>query len=135
MGEFMLFVINCMPHFFFQSPNNPHSVTSTYSTQNQQVFSYPNITPGSLSGVSPSLPMGLFTSSANTPRGTPIPRWPTNIPVAPVTGTGNEEESTDYQMVSGFGNMNPDEGMLEGWYIAPNNSQTSDNDQLKVANF
>ena len=44
------------------------------------------------------------------------PRWPASVPVAPVSSGGNEEESTEYnQMVSGFGGMNPDEGMLEGW--------------------
>ena len=62
--------------------------------------------------------MGLFTSPGNTPRGNMPTRWPTAIPVPPVSSSGNvvsEEESTDYQMVSGFGNMNPDEGMLEGW--------------------
>ncbi|XP_020629156.1 nuclear factor 1 C-type-like isoform X2 [Orbicella faveolata] len=102
-----------------QSPtNNPNSAASTYGNQNPQVFSYPNLPPGCLSGVSPSLPMGLFTSPGNTPRGNIPPRWPTPIPVAPVSSSGNavsEEESTDYQMVSGFGSMNPDEGMLEGW--------------------
>lgn len=105
--------------FVLQSPtNNPNSAPSTYGNQNPQVFSYPNLPPGCLSGVSPSLPMGLFTSPGNTPRGSIPSRWPTTIPVAPVSSSGNavsEEESTDYQMVSGFGNMNPDEGMLEGW--------------------
>lgn len=62
--------------------------------------------------------MSLFTSPGNTPRGSIAPRWPTAIQVAPVSSSGNvasEEDSTDYQMVSGFGGMNPDEGMLEGW--------------------
>lgn len=61
--------------------------------------------------------MSLFTSPGNTPRGSIPPRWPTAIQVAPVSSSGNvasEEESTDYQMVSGFGGMNPDESMLEG---------------------
>lgn len=112
-----IFYIPC--GFVLQSPtNNPNSAASTYGNQNPQVFSYPNLPPGCLSGVSPSLPMGLFTSPGNTPRGNIPPRWPTPIPVAPVSNSGNavsEEESTDYQMVSGFGSMNPDEGMLEGW--------------------
>lgn len=111
-----LFFFHC--DFNPQSPtNNPNSGASSYSNHNQQVFSYPNLPPGCLSAVSPSLPMSLFTSPGNTPRGSIPPRWPTAIQVAPVSSSGNvasEEESTDYQMVSGFGGMNPDENMLEG---------------------
>ena len=63
--------------------------------------------------------MGLFTSPGNTVRGSIPPRWPSSIAVAPVSGGTNivsEEESTEYnQIVSGFGGMNPDESMLEGW--------------------
>lgn len=115
-----------------QSPtNNPNSAASTYGNQNPQVFSYPNLPPGCLSGVSPSLPMGLFTSPGNTPRSNIPPRWPTPIPVAPVSSSGNavsEEESTDYQMVSGFGSMNPDEGMLEerNFYPVNNTAESMD---------
>lgn len=66
--------------------------------------------------MSPSLPVGLFTSPGNTARGNLPARWPASIPVTQVSTAGNEEESTEYnQMVSGFGGMNPDEGMLEGW--------------------
>lgn len=111
-----LFFFHC--DFNPQSPtNNPNGGASSYSNHNQQVFSYPNLPPGCLSAVSPSLPMSLFTSPGNTPRGSIPPRWPTAIQVAPVSSSGNvasEEESTDYQMVSGFGGMNPDENMLEG---------------------
>ncbi|XP_068677279.1 nuclear factor 1 B-type-like isoform X2 [Montipora capricornis] len=100
-----------------QSPsNNPNTASSTYGSQSQQVFSYPNLPPGCLSSVSPSLPVGLFTSPGNTIRGSMTPRWPAAIPVQPVSSTGSEAESAEYnQMVPGFGGINPNEGMLEGW--------------------
>lgn len=81
------------------------------------MFSYPNLPPGCLSTVSPSLPVGLLTSPSNTIRGSLAPRWPTAVPVPPVSSAGNEgNESSEYnQMVSGFGGINPNEGMLEGW--------------------
>lgn len=115
-----------------QSPtNNPNGGASSYSNHNQQVFSYPNLPPGCLSAVSPSLPMSLFTSPGNTPRGSIPPRWPTAIQVAPISSSGNvasEEESTDYQMVSGFGGMNPDESMLEerNFFPVNNNAESVD---------
>ena len=63
--------------------------------------------------------MGLFTSPGNTVRGNIPPRWPAAAPMPPVSSggsVGSEEESTEYNhIVSGFGGMNPDEGMLEGW--------------------
>ncbi|XP_078354109.1 nuclear factor 1 C-type-like isoform X4 [Oculina patagonica] len=94
-----------------QSPtNNPNSAASTYGNQNPQVFSYPNLPPGCLSGVSPPLPMGLFTSPGNAPRGNIPTRWPAAIPVAPVSSSGNVvsgEESPDYQMVSGIWEYEP----------------------------
>ncbi|XP_029198094.2 nuclear factor 1 B-type-like isoform X3 [Acropora millepora] len=112
-----------------QSPSNtPNSVSSTYASQNQQVFSYPNLPPGCLSTVSPSLPVGLLTSPSNTIRGSLAPRWPTAVPVPPVSSAGNEgNESSEYnQMVSGFGGINPNEGMLEERnFFSINNAQES----------
>lgn len=111
-----------------QSPsNNPNTASSTYGSQSQQVFSYPNLPPGCLSSVSPSLPVGLFTSPGNTIRGSMTPRWPAAIPVQPVSSTGSEAESAEYnQMVPGFGGINPNEGMLEGRNFFPvNNVQES----------
>ncbi|XP_068677280.1 nuclear factor 1 B-type-like isoform X3 [Montipora capricornis] len=107
-----------------QSPsNNPNTASSTYGSQSQQVFSYPNLPPGCLSSVSPSLPVGLFTSPGNTIRGSMTPRWPAAIPVQPVSSTGSEAESAEYnQMVPGFGGINPNEGMLEGRNFFPINN-------------
>ena len=107
--------------FYFQSPTNtPNSAVTTYGnhSSNQHVFSYPNLPPGCVPAVSPSIPMGLFTTPGNTIRGSISTRWPSSVPVAPVSSGASvsEEDSTEYnQMVTGFGGMNPEEGMLEGW--------------------
>ena len=95
-----------------------NSSTSNYASHNQQqVFTYPNLNGISLAAMNPSLPIGPFTSPAAIPRGNGMPRWTTPISIIPSSGSGtgaSEEETGDYQLVSGFGSLNPEEGMLEG---------------------
>ncbi|XP_073227795.1 nuclear factor 1 C-type-like isoform X2 [Porites lutea] len=111
-----------------QSPTNtPNSAVTTYGnhSSNQHVFSYPNLPPGCVPAVSPSIPMGLFTTPGNTIRGSISTRWPSSVPVAPVSSGASvsEEDSTEYnQMVTGFGGMNPEEGMLEERSFFPVNN-------------
>ncbi|KAL9951500.1 hypothetical protein ACROYT_G044169 [Oculina patagonica] len=102
-----------------QSPtNNPNSAASTYGNQNPQVFSYPNLPPGCLSGVSPPLPMGLFTSPGNAPR------------VVEMLYLERSHQTTRW--CQGFGNMNPDEGMLEERNFFPVNNTAESMDVMSA---
>ncbi|XP_078574475.1 nuclear factor 1 X-type-like isoform X34 [Branchiostoma floridae x Branchiostoma japonicum] len=70
-----------------------------------QLLTYPNISPVSMTALSPSVLASPMTTPRTTPRSTPIPRW-----TAPLISL---EENADYNMMAGMVQpMNPEEGML-----------------------
>ena len=60
--------------------------------------------------------MGSFSSPGTTQGTTPGPRWATPLTTvpAPVTTVGAEATSPEYQLVSGFGGLNPEEAAILG---------------------